>query len=367
MLTIDYRAVIRYEFWSFERTFMNANRRQTTVAVVAVVLIGVLYFCIRPAPVEADSGFRLVMGTFARVVCAAPDANAAKTCIKAAIAEIHKVDGLMSDYKDDSEISIVNREAFGRAVAVSRPTFEVLRRAVEFSSLSGGAFDITIGPLVDLWRAAGEANRPPTEAELLAARARVGSDKLILDANNLSVRFLVEKMRLDLGGIAKGYAIDRAAETMIENGATGGMVDIGGDIRCFGSPAAGRDHWRIGLQDPKYARDEIGPGKPLLVLKLKNTAVATSGGYRRFALVEGKRHSHIIDTRTGQSSERLTSVTIIAPDAITADALATAVSVLGAEKGLELIEKLPRTEAIIIPSDEVETLVKTAGAEAYIK
>jgi len=346
---------------------MSANRRQTTVAVVAVVLVGVLYFCIRPVPVEADSGFRPVMGTFARVVCVAPDANAAKTCIKAAIAEIHKVDGLMSDYKDDSEISVVNRDAFGRAISVSRPTFEVLQKAVEFSRLSGGAFDITIGPLVDLWRAAGDANRPPTKAELLAARARVGPDKLILDANNLSVRFLVEKMRLDLGGIAKGYAIDRAAEAMIENGATGGMVDVGGDIRCFGSPADGRDLWRIGLQDPNYARDGSGPGKPLLVLKLGDVAVATSGGYRRFALVEGKRHSHIIDTRTGQSSERLISVTIIAPDAVTADALATAVSVLGAEKGLELVEKLPQTEAIIIPSDEVETLVKTAGAEAYIK
>jgi thiamine biosynthesis lipoprotein len=195
----------------------------------------------------------------------------------------------------------------------------------------------------------------------------VGYEKLKLNNQNKTIEFSVNGMRVDLGGIAKGYAIDKAVEAMQACGAIGGMVDIGGDIRCFGTPAKGKEHWLIGLQDPNETKDGLGESEPLLVLKLTDAAIATSGGYRRFALIEGKKYSHIIDTKTGYSSDQLTSVTIISKNATDADALATAVSVMGAEKGLALIEELPQTEAILIPSQPKLQLIKTTGAEKYFE
>lgn len=359
------------------------NKQNTRIAIgiiVGVCLIAALYFW-PEARVQADSDRRLVMGTFARVIAVAADSSTAKKCIEAALAEIEKVDELMSDYKSDSEISEVNRDGFERAVKVSESTYEVLRKSVKFSKLTGGAFDVTVGPLVDLWRSAAEANSTPSDAELREARSKVGYEKLILDANEMSVRFAVEGMRIDLGGIAKGYAVDKAIEAMQRSGAAGGMVDIGGDIRCFGVPAGRKDSWLVGLQDPSKAVEGIGAGELLLKLKLVNGAVATSGDYQQFILIEGKRHSHIIDRKTAAGAQGLSSVTIIANSATDADALATAVSVMGAEKGLALIETIPETEAILIPAfagmtgqpkpvpSEVEgsELIKTTGAEEYIK
>jgi len=353
------------------------NKQNTRIAVgiiIGVCLVAALYFWPK-GRVETDSGHRLVMGTFAHLKAIAKDPGTAKKCIETAFAEIEKVDELMSDYKSDSEISEVNRDGFERAVKVSKSTYEVLQRSVEFSKLTGGAFDVTVGPLVDLWRSAAEANSTPSDAELREARSKVGYEKLMLDANEMSVRFAVEGMRIDLGGIAKGYAIDRAIEAMQKSGAAGGMVDIGGDVRCFGVAPAARDSWLVGLQDPGKTVEGIGGSVLLLKLKLVSGAVATSGDYQQFILIQGKRHSHIIDRKTAAGAQGLSSVTIIANSATDADALATAVSVMGAEKGLALIETIPDTEAILIspqpkpvPSKvEGYELIKTSGAKKYIE
>lgn len=343
------------------------NKQNIRIAIgiiVAACLIAALYIRPRP-PAEADSGHRPVMGTLAQIVAVAPDTNTAKRCIEAGFAEINKVDELMSDYKNDSEISKVNRDAFKQAVKVSKPTYEVLQKAVRFSKLSSGAFDVTVGPLVQLWRLASEANSVPTDTELQYARSKVGYELLYLDANEMSVRFAVDGMKLDLGGIAKGYAIDKAVEAMKKSGALGAMVDIGGDIRCFGKPSKGKSHWLIGVQDPNQTEGLIGTS--LLVLKLTDAAIATSGNYRRFALIQGRKYSHIINRKTAAAADGLSSVTIIANNAMDADALATAITVMGTEKGLALIEKLPQTEAILITSPPQQKFITTAGAERFIK
>jgi thiamine biosynthesis lipoprotein len=335
------------------------------LVVGAVLIVAVL---VRPrAPVEVDGGYRAVMGTFARVVAVAKDSSVADSAVEAAFAQLRNVDELMSDYKSDSEIGAVNRAAYRSAVKVSRPTFEVLQKAIYFSELSDGAFDVTVGPLVDLWRSAADANSVPTEVELQQARSKVGYKKLLFDANEMSVRFAVDGMRLDLGGIAKGYAIDKAIEAMHKGGALGGMVDIGGDIRCFGVPTKGKTHWLIGLQDPNRAKDWLATGETSLVLKLRHDAIATSGDYRRFVLIDGQRYSHILNIKTGRGSRGLSSVTIICKRAIDADALATAVSVMGPEKGLALIENLPDTEAILISPPPDFKLTKTTGAGGFVK
>ncbi|MHC4229379.1 MAG: FAD:protein FMN transferase [Planctomycetota bacterium] len=341
--------------------------RMATI-LVCVLLGGLSYFsCAGKEPVKADSGHQLVMGTFARVVVVAENQGVGKECIQAALTEIHKVDELMSDYRSESEISKVNKEAFDHAVEVSESTYEVLQRSVDCSELTAGAFDITVGPLMDLFHNAEKDDAAPTKDQIAEAKSKVGFEKLKLDRQSKTVRFAVKGMRLDLGGIAKGYAIDKAIEAARRGGATGAMIDIGGDIRCFGSPPKGREHWLIGVQDPNSATKGIGGGKLLLTLKVTNAAVATSGDYRQFVLIEGKRRSHIMDRKTGTSSEGLSSVTIITENATDADALATAVSVMGAEKGLVLIEKRPETEAILITSGPEYERTSTTNAEKYVR
>ena len=345
---------------------MNAKIRSISILVFILLLITVLFFlAINKKPVVFESGYRLVMGTFARVIIVAPNSIIAQKAASDAFAAIEKVDDLMSDYKDDSDIGIVNKEAFQRPVQVSESTFEVIQRSIKFSKLTDGAFDITVGPLVALFRKEKETLIAPTQEEIEQAKLKVGYEKLILDEDNRTVRFSVVGMKLDLGGIAKGYGIDKATEAIQEAGALGAMVDVGGDVRCFGTPPESRKYWVIGIQNPNID-DKTNESGLVMTLKANNRAITTSGDYQQFVVIEGKKQSHIINRKTGTGAEGLSSVTIITNNATDADALATAVSVMGAEKGIELIEKLDDTEAILIPSSTTE-FIMTTGAEKYIQ
>lgn len=355
---------------------MNKNSR-ITIGIFAVPCLLILLFLVGRGKllestgyVDSDSGFRPVMGTFARIVAVATDSPTANKCIEAGFEQLELVDNLMSDYKADSQLSKINREAFANPVKVDAALFKVLQKSLAFSRDSGGAFDITVGPLVDLFRLAEQKDTAPGAEEMAEAKSKTGFEKLQLDGQNRTVKFAVDGMRLDLGGVAKGYAIDKAVQAMQSKGAVGGMVDIGGDIRCFGMPQKGKDKWLIGIQDPNKAKETeeiVILTEPLLILELTDAAVATSGDYRRFTLIEGKKYSHIVDAKTGHSSEGLKSVTIIAESAIEADALATAVSVMGSEKGLAFIEPKPQAEAILFSSAPQRKILKTTGAAQYIK
>lgn len=327
------------------------------VAVLAVLGVRVLF---TPKLHTAYSENFVVMGTFANIIAVADSPRTAKECINAAINELNRIDRMMSSYDPDSQLSQINKNAFKEPVFLGPELSEVLSAAVAYSEKTGGAFDITVGPVVDLWRQAEKAKKNPSKKQLEAARSKVGYKKLQFGQFGGTLKFGVEGMRLDLGGIAKGYAIDLAVRAMQDTGALGGMVDVGGDIRCFGSPPKSRDNWLVGLQDPAV-EDGL-----LLVLKLNDMAVATSGNYQRFVVVEGQKHSHILDPQTSSSADKLTSVTIIAPKAIDADAFATAVSVMGAEKGLLLIESTPDTEAVVIPAENKKELLHTTTIRKYI-
>jgi thiamine biosynthesis lipoprotein len=342
------------------------SRNIVILACLSLVVASFLSYSGRDRA-DADSGYQIIMGTFAHVVAVAKDSGAADKCVRAALEEIHKVDDLMSDFKSDSDIGRANAEADKQPVQVSESTFEVLQRSVEFSKLTEGAFDITVGPLVDLFRTAKKTGAAPTQEQIAQAKTKVGYEKLELDGENRTVRFRVEGMRLDLGAIAKGYAVDKAIEAALRCGAIGAMVDLGGNIRCFGAPPKGRDHWLIGVQDPNSAIEGIGGGRLLLTLKITDASIATSGDYQQFALIAGKRYSHILDPHTGWSAEGLSSVTIITDNATDADALSTAVSVMGMDMGLALIEKLPHTEAIFVTSGPKYEITKTPGALKYVK
>lgn len=347
---------------------MNGMRRFVSIVTLPILVAAIVHVTTSGRrPVEVDSGSRLMMGTFARVVVIAKSEKAARACIAAAFDAQDRIESLMSYHREDSELNKVNRCAAREPVPVNPMTFEVLRQAIHFSEVSEGTFDVTVGPLVDLWRAAGEANEPPSEEALAEARRKVGFRKLILDDRAMTVRFAEEGMRIDLGGIAKGYAVDKAVEAMAKHGALGGMVDLGGNIRCFGRAPRGQEKWRIGMQDPNVAPDDLNPSKYLLVLEIADRSVATSGDYRRFTVVEGRRQSHVLDARNGRGADKLVSDTIIAPDAITADALSTAVNILGPEAGMAMVERLPGVEAILIPAGPEVTLLFSSGANAYVR
>jgi thiamine biosynthesis lipoprotein len=350
------------------------NRIKPVVIIVAI-LVTIFYFFLtverqqgRPGKrITAESGYREIMGTFVRLMAVATNEQTAESCVEEGLRQLELVDNLMSVHKDESEISRINRDAYRQTIKVTEPVFEVLQRSVEFSKLTDGAFDITVGPLVDLWNKAGKENQKPAEDEIASARAKVGYEKLVLDAGKRTVHFTVNGMRLDLGGIAKGYGIDLATAAMQKAGAMGGMVDVGGDIRFFGTPPVGKQKWSVGLQEPKTDNKGRVSHQLVLVLEVVDKAVTTSGDYRRFALIDGRRYSHIINPSTSSSAEGLSSVTIIAQNATDADALATAVSIMGPEKGLTLIETIPDTEAILISSAPEFEQARTSGAEKYIK
>jgi len=343
---------------------MNAKIRSNIILVFFLFLIAFSSSsCAKKQPAEYESGIRLVMGTYARVIIVTTDSKIAEQATIKAFEAIEKVDDLMSDYKDDSDIGIVNKEAFQRDVHVNESTFEVIQRSIEFSKLTDGAFDITIGPLVALFRKAKETEIAPTQEEIELAKTKVGYEKLILDAENRTVRFSVDGMKLDLGGIAKGYGIDKALEAIQKTQALGAMVDVGGDVRCFGTPPKGRKSWVIGIQNPNL--DEPSSGL-VMTLKANDIAITTSGDYQQFVIINGKKLSHIINRNTGSGAEGLSSVTIIADNATDADALATAISVIGQEKGIELIEKLDNTETILITPAPENKIIKTSNADKYV-
>ena len=338
------------------------------VAVLLITTSLLLKINSRPrGPVEINSGYRVVMGTLAQITVIAESGQRGREYIEAAFEKIRGIENNMSIYRGDSQISMINRDAFEKPVQVGDELFEIIERSIEFGEITGGAFDITIGPIEELYRSCEKQNTLPTKEQIARAKEKSGFEKLIIDKKNKSIRFSVEGMKIDLGGIAKGFAIDKAAEVLMNKGAMGAMIDVGGDIRCFIKPGAKRKSWKIGLQNPKKVDKSALTDEYFLALELENIAVTTSGDYRRFVLIEGEKFSHIIDPAKATSSTTLSSVTIIASSATDADALATAVSVMGEEKGLELIEKTKDTEAIIISAGPEFKLRKTSNADAYTK
>lgn len=329
--------------------------------VLAVLIAGAAIWVQRQnrPPTVENSGFHPMMGTLVQVTAVADSPAEARRAIQAAFEAFENVQKTMNDRDPNSELSQINRTAFRQEVPASPDLFAVLCAAQQYSRLTHGAFDITVGPLVALWRRMEKTGMEPTPEEIAQARRQVGYEKVILNPTQQTVRFEAEGMRLDLGGIAKGYAVDAAIGAMKKLGIRGGMADVGGNIRCFGAPPPPAQHWNIGIQNP---RAEAISAK----VRLDELAVATSGDYRRFVEKGGKRFSHILNPATGESASELISVTILAPSAMEADVLSTAVSVLGRENGLALIESLPEAEAIVITADKPEELIFTSGAAAYL-
>ena len=282
------------------------------------------------------------MGTLVRLVLYAPDRGAAESAATAAFARVRALDAALSDYRDDSELMQVSRRAGQGPVRVSGDLFRVLNAAQRTARASGGAFDATAGPLSVLWRDARRRQTLPDPAGVAAALAGVGDDKLELDEVGQTVRLRAPGMRLDLGGIAKGFAADEAAAVLHGCGVRSALIAAGGDIVVAAAPP-GAPGWRIAV-----AAIEGADHAPAGYLTLSHAAVSTSGDAEQFMVVDGVRYSHIFDPRTGRALTGRSSVTVVARDGTTSDALATAVSVLGGEGGTRLADKTAGAAALVI-------------------
>jgi thiamine biosynthesis lipoprotein len=276
------------------------------------------------------------MGTQVRVIIYAPDATIASRASRAAFHRIAALDDTMSDYKTGSELVRLSRSAGGPPVRVSRDLFRVLAQAQEIAQKTNGAFDVTAGPVVRLWRRARRRAEFPDAAELTSARELVSYKYLRLNPKARTVQLLKRGMRLDLGGIAKGYAADAALTVLKRYGIASALVAAGGDI-AVSAPPPGEAGWNVGIAPLD------SPAKPpARFLALQNAGVSTSGDAEQFVEIAGQRYSHILDPRTGQALTGHSSVTIVAPNATTSDAMATAFSVLGIDEAQELATSRPR-------------------------
>jgi thiamine biosynthesis lipoprotein len=282
-----------------------------------------------------------IMGTSIHVELFGKDERAANVAIDAVMAEMQRIDGAMSTYKASSELSRINRDAARMPVHVSEEMFDLLARALEFSRLSDGAFDITYAAAGHLYDYRERIR--PSEEQLAQARQAIGWRHLVLHEADRTVRFTQPDVRLDLGGFAKGHAVNNAAAILHKHGVKHGAVAAGGDSRVIGD-RLGRP-WTVGVRDPRR------PGQVVALLPLEDAAVSTSGDYERFFEADGERHHHVIDPRTGKSARGVHSVTVIGPEGLVTEALSKIVFVLGVEQGMKFVEAMPGTDAVVIDAE----------------
>jgi thiamine biosynthesis lipoprotein len=261
--------------------------------------------------------------------------------------ELSRAEALFSTWRDDSEVARFNARQSTEPFAVSRETLALIERAGELWRITGGAFDPTLGRLVRLWGfGAWPATAVPSPEKIREALSESGFDKL--DAGEGALHKTVPGLWIDVSGIVPGYAVDRVFEALREVGYRRLLVELGGEVRV-GSAPPGKKGWRIGIERPEY-----GGGQSLYrTLELENAALSTSGDYRKWIVQDGKRLSHILDPRSGRpATSAVVSATVVAPDCTTADALATALSVLGSERAIPLVESLPRVACLLLVEAE---------------
>lgn len=312
--------------------------------IISLLLLILIASCTSLKKIEQT---KELMGTFVTITVYDEDTKKAEKTITAAFEEIERIENLLSNYKKTSEVFLLNEN--GEIDEASNEFIYVLGKSLRYGDLSYGAFDITVQPILDLYKHTfKDLNRPPTNEEINKALKLVDYENIFI--KNRHIEFLKPNMKITLGGIAKGYIIDRAIKVLENNKIKHALINIGGDMRAIGNK--GKENWRIALENPRNKREYI------TIIKINNTAVCTSGDYERYFDDEKKFH-HIINPKTGYSADELISVTITAHKAIDCDGISTSVFVLGKDKGLELIESLEDVEGLIITKEK--EIVKSSG------
>lgn len=298
---------------------------------IGVLLLASAGGCQKPLYQETQ----FIMGTFVEVK--SPDVRASAIVFD----EFKKLEAIFNLFDRGSELSRLNDT---QKAVVSEPLFDIIQQAQGFYRLTDGAFDITVGPASVLWKKAIASKILPGPDAVAQALSLAGSDFIYLDAKTREVALLKSGMRIDLGGIAKGFALDRAVRKLKDAQIDSALINAGGNIYCLGTNH--RAPWRVGVQDP------FREGKVLDELVLADRAVATAGDYQQYVEINGRRYSHIVDPKTGYPAQSgIVSATIIADDATASDALSTACVVLGLEKSRKLLSRFPEMKAILVAND----------------
>ncbi len=287
------------------------------------------------------------MGSDFEITVVAKDSIAANNQIDRAIAEIRRIEKLISSWDSTSQTSEINRNAGIKAVKVDKELYDLVERAIGISKLTDGAFDITYASMDRIWRFDGSMTQMPTTDSIEASVSKVGYENIVLNKKNQTVFLKLPGMKIGFGAIGKGYAADKAKLLLIKNGVSSGIINASGDMNTWGVRPNG-EPWKVAITNPMNKNKAYG------MLPITDGAVVTSGNYEKFVTLNNKRYSHIIDPRTGYPASGLISVTVFAPKAELADALATSVFVMGKEVGLSRINQLPKVECVII--DEKGTL-----------
>ena len=325
-----------------------------------IALSVVAFFHEREATREA-----FMMDTIVNIRAFHRSENVAGDAIRVTLAQMQTVSNTLDRYLDPqvSEVSRINSQAGLDPVEITGDTLSVLETSLQVARFTGGAFDPTIGPLVDLWEASRERDRLPSQTELQAALSSVDFNQLILDPDGFTAFLADPDMTLDLGGSAKGHVVDVAANALREQGITRAFIDAGGDIAVLGRRDR-RNPWRIGIADP------LNPSQVLGIVQVEDETIVTSGTYQRFSDIEGRLYHHIVSPIDGFPTEGILSATVIAPSALLGDALSTALMVLGPQESLNVLrEHFPQVRALIVTEDrelflsdgmhDVFTLTKT--------
>jgi len=285
------------------------------------------------------------MGTWASLILVTADSAAVADLAYDALLVLHRVDSLMSNWTDVSEVARINRDAAANEIAVHPEVAEVLGFSQQVSQQSEGAFDITVEPLVRLWGFLGGEPRVPAEDEIAATLELVGSDKWRYESETATIHFVRDGVRIDFGGIAKGYGVDQVAEILREANVRNALVDLSGNMVALGD-AAGKSGWTLGIRDPS------GDHPYIARVRISDEAVATSGDYEQFVNVDGERYGHILDPRSGWSAQGLSSVTVVADHAMKADAWATALFVLGSETARQIAHERSDLAVVLLEPQE---------------
>ncbi len=311
--------------------------RALTMRLSSICLLLFLLFA-ADARSEWVADDRAIMGTSVRVELWHADPGKGAEVLETVMAEMERIDALMSTYKEDSEISAVNRDAANSAVSVSDELAGLVARSLELSRLTGGAFDVTyasVGYLYDF-----RARQRPQAGQIEEALPSVDYRFVDVDLDPPAISFRRAGVRIDLGGIAKGYAVERGAAILRDNGVEHGIVTAGGDSRIVGDRRG--KPWVVGVRHPRDKQ------RVVTRMPLRDEAISTSGDYERYFEEDGVRYHHIIQPTTGRPAGAVYSVTVIGPDATMTDGLSTSVFVLGVAAGLALVERLPQYEGVIV-------------------
>ena len=350
-----------------EPRLKNRAGSHSFVCVLSFVFCVLIFFsCAEKNKMYKKS--RVLMDTFCTITVVSPSKEDARDAIEAGFAEIKKLETLLNYFSDDSEITAVNRAAGNKPVTVSRETMDMMKKTIYISKLTNGVFDPTIAPVVSLWNFSKDMSDPsiPSGSKINDAVDLVDYKKIKMDYDKFEI-FLEEKeMEIDLGGIAKGYAADKAVEAIKSKGIKAALVAVAGDIRGFGLNASGNS-WRVGIQNPRPEAESDKPWEDIFAsLYLGNMAISTSGDYQRFFIKDGRRFHHILDPETGFPAESdLISVSVIAPEGYVADGLSTAVFVLGLEKGLSLLESAG-LDGVLVNADKKVFLTRNLKGKIEI-